>query len=159
MQTSAEAPLHLHASAVALGESGVLIRGPSGSGKSSLALALVEAFQRRGDFARLVGDDRLAARASNGRVVLSPHRAIAGLAEWRGIGLVEQDYEASVVLALIVELTLAEAGRTLARMPASEDFRTQFAGVRGAPLLRLPACQTERSVAAVMAFLHNVSTK
>ncbi len=35
---------------------------------------------------------------------MSPHRAIAGLAEWRGIGLIEQDFEGCAVLALIVDL-------------------------------------------------------
>jgi HPr kinase/phosphorylase len=159
MEAPVETPVHLHASAVALGESGVLIRGPSGVGKSSVALALVEAFRRRGDFARLVGDDRIAARVSAGRVLLSPHRAIAGLAEWRGIGLIEQDYEASVVLALIVELMPEGSGQSLPRMPESEELQADLLGVRGVPLLRLPACATERSVAAVMAFLHNVSTK
>ncbi len=159
METSAETPVHLHASAVALGENGVLVRGPSGAGKSSLALALVEAFRRRGDFARLVGDDRLAVRVSGGRILLSPHQAIAGIAEWRGIGLVEQDYEASVVLALIVELAPAESGDALPRMPENAELRADLLGVRDVPLLRLPARATERSVAAVMAFLHNVSTK
>jgi serine kinase of HPr protein (carbohydrate metabolism regulator) len=160
VETQAESsPIHIHASAVALGENGVLIRGPSGAGKSSLALALVEAGRRQGDFARLVGDDRLALRISGGRALVSPHRALTGLAEWRGIGLIEQDYEASVVLALIVDL---EAPNSLAktwRMPEDEELRSDFHGLQDVPLLRLPARETDRSVAAIMAFLHKVSTK
>ena len=104
-------PFGISASAVALGEHGVLIRGGSGAGKSSLALALVDAWRRGGDFARLVGDDRVLVRIRSGRALLSPHRAISGLAEWRGIGLLEQDFEDCAVLALIVDLEIRKAAR------------------------------------------------
>ena len=53
----------LHATAVVVGESGVLLRGPSGAGKSSLALALIWAARERAGFAALVADDRVFARA------------------------------------------------------------------------------------------------
>ncbi len=157
--TAESAPIHVHASAVALGESGVLIRGASGAGKSSLALALVDAWRRRGDFARLVGDDRIAVRISGGRALISPHRALAGMAEWRGIGLIEQEYEASVVLALIVELEPRNSFASLPRLPEDTELCVDFQGLRDVPLLRLPARETERSVAATMAFMHKVSTK
>lgn len=49
----------VHGTAAVVGEAGVLIRGASGAGKSSLALALVDAAAARGLFARLVGDDRI----------------------------------------------------------------------------------------------------
>ena len=69
---------HVHGSAVALGECGVLIRGASGSGKSALALAVVEAWRGRGDFACLVGDDRVRIELCGGRALMSPHRSIEG---------------------------------------------------------------------------------
>lgn len=153
------APVHVHASAVALGEKGVLIRGVSGAGKSSLALALVDAWRRRGDFARLVGDDRIAVRISGGRALISPHHALAGMAEWRGIGLIEQQYEASVVLAVIIELEPPDSLANRPRLPEDAELCADFHGLRNVPLLRLPARETERSVAATMAFLHKVSTK
>lgn len=155
----AETSFRISANAVALGEKGVLIRGRSGAGKSSLALALVEAWRRRGDFARLVGDDCVLARIRGGRAVLSPHRAISGLAEWRGIGILPQDYEKSVVLALIVDLETDETRAARPRLPEPEELRSDFHGLHEVPLLRLPARETERSVAAIMAFLHKVSTK
>jgi HPr kinase/phosphorylase len=155
---AAEPPFRVSASAVALGEHGVLIRGPSGAGKSSLALALVDAWWRRGDFARLIGDDCVIAHIAGGRAVLGPHRAIAGLAEWRGIGLLPQDFEGGAVLALIVDLAPDGDGAP-PRLPEPEELSCDFHGLPDIPRLRLPARETERSVAAIMAFLHQVPTK
>ena len=152
-------PFPISANAVALGERGVLIRGGSGAGKSSLALALVEEWTRRGDFARLVGDDRVLVRIRGGRALLSPHRAISGLAEWRGIGLLEEDYETCAVLALIVDLESPKQHADCPRLPEPEELCSDFHGLHDVPLLRLPERETERAVAAIMAFLHKVLTK
>lgn len=154
-----EQPISVHASAVALGESGVLIRGASNAGKSSLALALVEEWRRRGDFASLVGDDRVLARRAGGRALLGPHQAIPGLAEWRGLGVMEQDYEKGVVLRLIVDLESTEEHKSAPRLPEEQELRTDFLGLKDIPMLRLSARETERSVAAIVAFLHTISTK
>lgn len=151
-------PQSLHASAVALGECGVLIRGASGAGKSTLALALVEAQILAGGFARLVGDDRVLAHATGGRVVMSPHRAIEGLVEWRGMGLLEQDFEPSAVLSLVVDLENGPPS-LLPRLPEPETLKTSLCGVKGLARLRLPAWQTARSVAAIMVFLHKMPLK
>ena len=62
------APATIHACALVIGETGVLIRGASGAGKSSLVLALLEAAAAKGLFARLVADDRVALRASETRI-------------------------------------------------------------------------------------------
>ncbi|WP_298353500.1 aldolase [Rhodoblastus sp.] len=159
MPRIAEPAFRVNANAVALGERGVLIRGRSGAGKSSLALALVEAWRRQGDFARLVGDDCVMAHLSGGRAVLGPHRAIAGLAEWRGIGILPQDFEPGAVLALIVDLEADGAGDGPRRLPEEAEMSCGFHGLSDIPRLRLPARETERSVAAIMAFLHKVSTK
>jgi serine kinase of HPr protein (carbohydrate metabolism regulator) len=142
-----------------LGEKGVLIRGASGTGKSSLALALIEAWSLRGDFAQLVGDDRICARVCGGRALLSSHRAIAGLAEWRGLGLIAQEFEGCAVLALIVDLESTNSYAERPRLPEPDDLKGEFLGLRELALLRLPARKTSRSVATIMAFLHNVGSK
>ena len=69
----------IHASAVLVGARAVLIRGPSGSGKSRLALALLHA-ARQGllPFARLVADDRAHVEAAHGRLLVRPAPALAG---------------------------------------------------------------------------------
>jgi serine kinase of HPr protein (carbohydrate metabolism regulator) len=152
-------PTHIHGSAVLLGEVGVLIRGRSGAGKSTLALALVEEWRRDGNFSRLIGDDRITFRISGGRALLSPHSALAGLAEWRGLGLIAREFEPKAVLALIVDLEANVAKNATSRMPELEELRCDFNGLTKISRLCLPVRETTRSVAAIMAFLHKLSTK
>ena len=77
----------IHASAVLVGARAVLIQGPPGSGKSRLALALVQAALAGAlPFARLVGDDRVHIEAAHGRLLVRPAAALAGRIEV-GIGI------------------------------------------------------------------------
>jgi serine kinase of HPr protein (carbohydrate metabolism regulator) len=78
------APVNIHATALVVGDRGILIRGPSGAGKTTLALALAARAVAAGRFAALVGDDQLMARAVGGRLVCRAPASIAGLAEVRG---------------------------------------------------------------------------
>ena len=68
----------LHATAVVHGESGVLILGPSGSGKSALALALMARASSAGAFGALIGDDRIFVRKVEGQLVASGAANMAG---------------------------------------------------------------------------------
>ena len=89
----------IHASTVAANGRAVLITGPSGSGKSDLALRLLD----RG-FA-LVSDDQTIVRRVGDRLLASAPASIAGKLEIRGIGIVEVEPVRDVPVALIVELT------------------------------------------------------
>ena len=89
----------LHASTVAKGSRAVLITGPSGSGKSDLALRLLD----RGF--TLVSDDQTLVRRDGARLLASAPPSIAGKLEVRGIGIVEMDHADGVPIALLVELT------------------------------------------------------
>ncbi|HEX8841157.1 MAG TPA: HPr kinase/phosphatase C-terminal domain-containing protein [Sphingomicrobium sp.] len=89
----------VHASTVARDGRAVLITGPSGSGKSDLALRLLD----RGF--TLVSDDRTIVRKDGDRLVASAPPNIAGKLEIRGIGIVDVETAADVPVALLVELT------------------------------------------------------
>ena len=89
----------VHASTVAIEGRAVLITGPSGSGKSDLALRLLD----RG-FA-LVSDDQTLVRREGERLLASAPPNISGKLEIRGIGIVEMAAVSDVPVALIVELT------------------------------------------------------
>ena len=80
--------MRIHATCVVIGEAGILIRGASGAGKSSLARALLAGAALAGRFGRLVGDDRVEIAALNGRLVARPVKPIEGRLEVRGVGIV-----------------------------------------------------------------------
>ena len=67
----------IHATAVLVGARAVLIRGPAGSGKSSLAFALICAEGGALPFVRLIGDDRVHVEAAHGRLLVRPAQTIA----------------------------------------------------------------------------------
>ena len=89
----------LHASTVALDGRAVLISGPSGSGKSDLALRLIE----RGF--TLVSDDQTIVKRDGDRLLATAPPTIAGKIEIRGIGIIEMERSSDVPVALWIELT------------------------------------------------------
>lgn len=95
---SAAEQLVLQASVVAIEGRALAIEGPPGSGKSSLALALID----RG--AQLIGDDGVTLERSGTRIIASPPPNIAGLIEIRGVGIVELPLAPPTPLALLLVL-------------------------------------------------------
>ncbi|TAL77288.1 MAG: hypothetical protein EPN75_13060 [Beijerinckiaceae bacterium] len=117
----------LHANAIALGETGVLIRGGSGAGKSSLAATLIAAVRQAGRFAALIGDDRIRLSLQNGRLVARGHPAIRGMIELRGQGIVPMPHEPAAIVRLVVDL-LPEAD--IARYPDDNDREIALCGAK-----------------------------
>lgn len=114
----------LQATCVAIGGRAVLIEGPPGSGKSSLALALID----RG--AMLVGDDSVVLEDRGGQLIAHPHPNTRGLIEVRNLGLVPMPVCEAAQVMLVVRLD-PEAQRFV---EAPEE--TDLLGVR-LPLVRL----------------------
>ena len=98
------APLILHASAVAVDGRGLLIRGASGSGKSSLALQMMALG------ATLVADDRVCLYRRASGVWLSAPDTIRGLIEARGLGLLHAT-ETEAALHTVLDLDTDETER------------------------------------------------
>ena len=112
----------LHATALAIGHRGVIIRGSPGAGKSDLALrALTAASSSLVPWAvRLVADDQVQVARTGGAIMMSCPAAIAAKLEVRGIGIVDLPAAAvatgSTRLVLVVDLT--NARDWVERMPA-----------------------------------------
>ena len=139
----------VHASAVLVGARAVLIRGPAASGKSRLALDLIEA-GRCGivRFARLVGDDRVHLAVANGRLLVRPAAALAGLIEVRGLGIVRCPHEPCAVVGLAIDLAAADAQR----LPQPQARQTELAGIF---IPRLAVASNAAALPMVLALLRS----
>ncbi|MEY9181400.1 HPr kinase/phosphorylase [Bradyrhizobium sp. USDA 326] len=116
----------VHASAVKVGSLAVLIRGPSGSGKSRLAFDLIMA-GRSGVVERavLVGDDRVHLATVGHEIEVRPAPVLAGLIEIRGLGIRRCDFVEHATVGLVVDLDAADAER----LPPAESLKTSIFGV------------------------------
>ena len=131
----------VHGTAFLIGDRGVVVFGPSGSGKSALAQESVAAAMGAGLFAALVADDRVRVEARGGRLVAGAPEGILGGIEVRGAGLFAVSVEPCAVIHLVVRL-VAE-GDAL-RFP---DGRSEaIEGVR-LPALWLPQHEPEAAPA------------
>ncbi|MEM8791319.1 MAG: serine kinase [Pseudomonadota bacterium] len=108
--TSVQEPVCLHASAVAINGKGVLILGPSGSGKSALAADLIS----RG--ATLISDDQTLVSPAKPPLLSAPD-SIKGLIELHGTGLVRLGHTTTAPVCLIVDLE----EQTQDRLPVSRS--------------------------------------
>lgn len=98
----------LHATTILVGEYAVLIRGPSGSGKSALALALMARPPLMPNglapmCIRLVADDQTLVEVAGGRLLARPHPALAGRIEMRGHGILKVPFEPVAEVKYVVE--------------------------------------------------------
>jgi HPr kinase/phosphorylase len=115
---SEDGALVMQASGVAIGGRALLIEGAPGSGKSSLALALID----RG--AQLIGDDAVSLVRAGETLIASPPPNIEGLIEIRGVGIATLPVASLTPLALILALD-APGGERLPQTTA----RRVIAGV------------------------------
>ena len=93
----------IHASCVAIDGSAILLRGPSGRGKSDLALRLIDSG------ADLVADDQVALEVlKNGsappRLLASAPAALSGLLEVRGLGIMKLECLETAPVTLVIDL-------------------------------------------------------
>lgn len=117
---------NLHASCVANDGRAVLIAGPSGSGKSDLALRLLD------HGFTLVSDDRTIVRKEGDKLVASAPATIKGKLEIRGIGIVDMQSVSDVPVALVVDLT-----SDIQRLP--DDSRARLILGMSIPLITVDA--------------------
>jgi HPr kinase/phosphorylase len=137
---TADTEASIHASAVRVGDRAVLIRGPSGSGKSRLAFDLVLA-GRAGQVApaMLVGDDRVHVWPHQMALMVRPAPALAGLIEIRGLGIRRCDFAPEAQIGLVVDLNAADAER----LPPAHALRIRIHGIE------IPRIPVERGFSAL----------
>ena len=102
---------NIHASCVAIGQRGILLVGGSGTGKSDVALRLIDGG------AQLVADDRTILFVANGALHGRAPDSIKGLMEIRGLGIVALPVRTRVKISLVVRL-----GREAERLPRAHFY-------------------------------------
>lgn len=95
----------LHGTSVCLDRAGILILGPSGSGKSALALELLA------HGARLVSDDQTIVTPTQDGLTLNAPAAIKGRIEARGMGILRAEPVTDVPLQLVIDRGTDETDR------------------------------------------------
>lgn len=137
---------NVHATGLVLDGTGLILRGPSGAGKSLLTLELIDQWQARGLVAKLVADDRIdiaAEAATKGTakgatkgasLVMYAPKAIQGLVELRGRGIVKRPFVAKARIDLVVDLV-----DHLERMVEEDALVTELFGVS------LPRCPVPKN--------------
>jgi serine kinase of HPr protein (carbohydrate metabolism regulator) len=138
-------PPNLHATALVLGRTGLIVVGRSGSGKTELCLNLLAACRAEGVFARLVCDDQVLLSSPAGRLVATAPQTIAGLVELRGYGPAPAAHIGSAVIDRIIRME-----PTAPRMP--EPATERIHGIE-LPLLCVASDPGERGVRAVLGWL------
>ena len=123
-------PETIHATGFVLDGHGVMLRGPSGAGKSLLALELMDIWEARGLPAMLISDDRIELEPAPGGLLMRAPKAIEGLIELRGRGIVRRPFAPSAPLNLVVDLV-----DQFERMIEEDQLVTTLMGV---PIARCP---------------------
>ena len=125
----------VHGTCVALGRAAALLRGPSGSGKSDLALRFLF-LARRGPAAleppTLVADDQVQLKRDGSLILVRAPETIRGKIEVRGVGIIEVKSHPEAQLALVVDLV---PPLEVPRMPGGDEM-ARLLGV-DVPLMRL----------------------
>ncbi len=118
-----------HGTAVNFGDNAMLLRGPPGAGKSSLALRLIDSVGYGLGLeplkATLVADDQVILRRIDGLIMMSPPEALAGKLEIRGLGIVSVAFQPQAKLSLVVDLS---PGGEIQRMPELVDLNCAIIG-------------------------------
>ncbi len=133
--------INIHGTAIMINDTGVLLRGSSGSGKSLLALQLLDLFSPK---SLLIADDRVDILAKNNEIYMLTPKNIGGLIELRGRGVIKKEYIKKAKLHLIIDL-VAEFDR----YPEQDEFFTIVQGVN-IPRCPVPNRQTIDSMHQIL---------
>ncbi|MBL4893059.1 MAG: HPr kinase/phosphatase C-terminal domain-containing protein [Rhizobiaceae bacterium] len=127
----------IHATSIKLGDTGCLIRGPSGSGKSLLALELLD---RAGENAALIADDQTTLTVKDNKLIATCPPALKGKIELYGRGIIEwptiEHHQIDLVIDLVDEIermpprtafTCIVNNITLRRIPVPNHALTDLA--------------------------------
>lgn len=137
-----------HACALKINDVGILIKGSSGSGKTSLMLGLLERAKLETISAWMVADDQVFLTVDNGKLVASSPESTAGLLELRGYGILKTPYKKSCEIKVVVNILQDEE---IERMP---DQKYHLFETLKLPFIEVPKRHENLAVRIVFAWLN-----
>ncbi len=137
-----DAQTTVHGTSVAIGGAGLLLRGPPGSGKSDLALRLIEIG------GSLVSDDQTVLRRAGSDVLMSAPSGLVGKLEVRSIGIVRMQDAGPTSLRMVVDLVSAAETE---RLPARRTTRLLGLDI---PCVRLDPVEISAAIKLKLALSH-----
>jgi HPr kinase/phosphorylase len=137
--------VRIHASSVVIKDKVVLLRGPSGSGKSDLALRLID------QGATLLSDDYVALCEEDGIIIARPPKTIAGLIEVRGLGILRIPYCEQGAVHLVADLVPPD---DVPRLPKKQ--MVELSEFQGISVRHIQIAPFEESATAKIAFALSV---
>lgn len=136
-------PIQIHGTCVEIAGTGVLLRGQPGSGKSDLALRLVD----RG--ARLVADDRVTIEAGPDGLIATAAPSIAGLIEVRGLGIARVTNVDRSHLGLVIDLATEDEIERLPEPGSCRILDVELPALRLEPFAASAAAKVRLAAQAV----------
>jgi serine kinase of HPr protein (carbohydrate metabolism regulator) len=97
-------PKNHHCTCIQINSLGVMIEGRSGSGKTSLALGLIDAARTRGAKFRFVCDDQAILQVRGDELWASVPNSLAGKVELFGAGIAKIEHAEECCIKLVCEL-------------------------------------------------------
>jgi HPr kinase/phosphorylase len=146
--------INLHATSLVFAGMGLMIEGPSGSGKSRLALDLIEHAHQTHNPAILIADDQTFVEVENGCLIAVCPPSIAGLIEQRGVGIITLPHQKQAKIDLVIKLIAAED--TVGLQHTNRTIT--ICGVER-PLVFAPARQPDQALKVVLAEVSKFSAK
>lgn len=136
-----------HACAVEINGMGILIKGQSGFGKTSLMMGLLERAKLEALNGFLIADDRVILKSKTNMLEASSPEKLAGLVEIGGFGIVKHPYRETTRIGLVVEII---ADEDIERMPDQQYFSRDSISL---PMISVPSRHETQSVRIVFAWL------
>jgi serine kinase of HPr protein (carbohydrate metabolism regulator) len=127
------APYNIHATAIVVGDRGLLFVGPSGIGKSMMAFNCLSTARRQNVRSLLVADDQVFMSRDGNRIVATCPPAIAGMIELRGSGIITMDHVATAPMDLAIRVVSPADCERLP--PENEEYRLDDIGAL--PLVKI----------------------
>lgn len=112
-------PALVHGTAIVIGTTGLILVGPSGSGKSSMAIRLLAGARSAGHLALLLSDDQVFVDAVNGRLVATAPETIKGRIELYGSGIGHADTIDCAVLQFALQPVATDSSN---RIPEENQY-------------------------------------